>query len=64
MVQVSSKGVPRNEVFYEYFHREVAEGKSKPQALVCIQRRLVRIIYGMMKNKTAYIPYNKEKDVK
>lgn len=59
MVQVSSSGVPRNKVFYEYFQRKVSEGKSKPQALVCIQRRLVRIIYGIMKNKTAYVPHKK-----
>ena len=62
MVQVSKKGKPRNDVFYEYFQRKVLEGKSKPQALVCVQRRLVRIIYGMMKNKTAYVHYSKEKD--
>ena len=35
--------------------RKLSEGKSKSQALLCIIRRLVRIIYGMMKNKTAYI---------
>ena len=62
MVQVSKKGKPRNDVFYEYFQRKVSEGKSKPQALVCVQRRLVRIIYGMMKNKTAYVHHSKEKD--
>jgi len=30
------------------------EGKSKGQALVCVMRRLVNIIFGMMKNKTEY----------
>jgi len=48
-------GKPRNPQFYEYFHRKVSEGKKKSQALTCIQRRLINIIYGMMKNKTAYI---------
>jgi transposase len=36
-------------------NRKLSEGKSKSQALLCIMIRLVRIIYGMMKNKTAYI---------
>lgn len=47
-------GKPRNPQFYGYFHRKVSEGKKKSQALTCIQRRLINIIYGMMKNKTAY----------
>jgi len=46
---------PRNPAFYEYYQRKVAEGKTKMQALVCVMRRLVNIIYGMMKNKTEYI---------
>ncbi len=55
-VQVSKGSkVPRNPVFYEYYHRKIAEGKTKTQALVCIMRRLVNIIYGMMKNKTPYV---------
>lgn len=50
MVGTSTSGVPRNPVFYEYFHRKVSEGKTKSQALVCIMRRLVNIIYGMIAN--------------
>jgi len=46
---------PRNPVFYEYYQKKLAEGKTKQQALICIMRRLVNIIYGMMKHKTAYI---------
>jgi len=52
----SKGGRPRNPMFYEYFHRKVSEGKKKSQALVCIQRRLINIIYGMMKNKREYRP--------
>lgn len=38
------------------------EGKTKGQALICIMRRLVNMIYGMMKNKTAYkLPIIKER---
>jgi len=47
----SSIGVrkAKTPVFREYFEQKVKEGKNKPQALVCVARRLVRIIYGMMK---------------
>ena len=55
---------PRNPVFHAYYQRKLKEGKTKGQALVCIMRRLVNIIYGMMKNKTAYeSPIIKEKEV-
>jgi transposase len=55
MVQTSrGSNVPRNPVFYEYFLRKTSEGKTKSQALMCVMRRLVNIIYGMLKNKTEY----------
>lgn len=51
-------------MFYAYYQRKLREGKTKGQALVCIIRRLVNIIYGMMKNKTAYkLPIIKDKEV-
>ena len=34
--------------------RKISEGKAKSQALFCVIRRLVNIIYGMMENKTEY----------
>ncbi len=55
MVCVPKSGRPNNPIFYNYFCRKLGEGKTKSQALVCIMRRLVNIIYGMMKNKTAYV---------
>ncbi|MBN2794715.1 MAG: IS110 family transposase [Clostridia bacterium] len=45
---------PRNEILFEYYERKISEGKTKTQALICVQRRLVNIVYGMMKHKTAY----------
>lgn len=55
-IQVSKgSGAKRNPIFRDYYERKIAEGKTSGQALVCIMRRLVNIIYGMMKNKTAYI---------
>ncbi|WP_186579831.1 IS110 family RNA-guided transposase [Aquibacillus kalidii] len=56
--------LPRNPVFHAYYQRKLKEGKTKGQALVCIMRRLVNIVYGMMKHKTAYrLPIVHEKGV-
>jgi len=57
MVTVPRTGKPNQPVFYAYYQRKISEGKTKSQALVCIMRRLVNIVYGMMKNKTEYRPF-------
>ncbi|MDQ0271345.1 IS110 family transposase [Cytobacillus purgationiresistens] len=55
--------LPRNPVFHAYYQRKQKEGKTKGQALVCIMRRLVNIVYGLMKYKTAYeLPIRREKE--
>ena len=54
MVQLSSKGTPRNPVVRAYCEKRKAEGKTSQQALICISRRLISIIYGMLKNGTEY----------
>ncbi|KLA29058.1 IS110 family transposase [Bacillus cereus] len=64
-VQVAKgRKLPRNPVFHAYYQKKLKEGKTKGQALVCIMRRLVNIVYGMMKYKTAYeLPIVEEKEV-
>ncbi|WP_313585052.1 IS110 family transposase [Lacrimispora sp.] len=54
MVSVPKSGIPNHPVFHRYFMRKISEEKTKSQALVCIMRRLVNIIYGMMLHKTEY----------
>lgn len=49
--QISRSG---NEAARTYFGRKVSEGKSKSQALVCLRRQMVNIIWMMMKHKTEY----------
>ncbi len=44
----------RNKRFYDYYHKKIGEGKTTTQALICIMRQLVRIIYSMMKYETEY----------
>jgi len=43
-----------NQYAKEYFQRKVAEGKSKAQALCCLKRRLVNIIFAMLKKGEEY----------
>jgi transposase len=50
-----NKDKPVNDIFYEYYEKKISEGKTEHQALICVMRRLVNIIYGMMKNKSEYI---------
>ena len=49
--QISRSG---NELAKTYFKRKVSEGKSKSQALVCLRRQMVNIIWCMMKHGTVY----------
>jgi len=44
-----------NSFFYEYYNRKMAEGKTKRQALKCVQRRLVNIIWTMLTHGEEYV---------
>jgi len=43
-----------NEKARVYFKRKIFEGKSKSQALVCLRRQMVNIVWNIMKYKTVY----------
>lgn len=51
---VTNNGYARNPFFYRYYRRKIGEGKTKKQAFKCLQRRLVNVIWGMMKYKKPY----------
>jgi transposase len=51
LAQISRMGNDRARV---YFKRKILEGKSKSQALVCLRRQMVNIIWMMLKHKTVY----------
>lgn len=38
----------------DYFKKKVSEGKSKSQALVCLRRHMVTLVWNLMKHKDAY----------
>jgi len=54
LISVSQSKKARNIYFHNYFQKKVYEGKTKRQALNCLQRRLVNIIWGMMTYNTEY----------
>ena len=43
-----------NPIFYDYYMKKISEGKLKNQALKCVARRLVNIVYSVMKHKRPY----------
>lgn len=47
---------PNNPVFFLYYEKKMKEDrKTKKQSLICIMRRLVNIIYRMLKHNEQYI---------
>jgi transposase len=49
-----NKDKPVNGIFYDYYQKKLKQGKTEHQALVCVMRRLVNIIYGLLKSKDEY----------
>lgn len=45
----------RNPFFYEYYRRKIREGKTRRQAIKCVQRRLCNIIWTMLRNNEDYV---------
>jgi len=50
-----ASGKQVNPIFYDYYRKKISEGKTSKQALKAVMRRLVNIVFGMMKHKTEYI---------
>jgi transposase len=47
-------GKPNNPYYYEYYQQRLTAGKTKTQAIICIMRKLVDLVYALMKKKTEY----------
>jgi transposase len=54
-VTMVNNNVILNPIFYRYYQKKISEGKTKRQALKCVQRRLVNILWQMMTYKTEYL---------
>ena len=60
-----NKDTPTNAIFLDYYKRKISEGKNNKQALTCVMRRLINIIYRMLKdNSEFYVPTELEKKCK
>jgi len=44
-----------NSFFYDYYQRKMSEGKTKRQAIKCVERRLVNIVWTMLTNGEEYV---------
>ena len=51
LCQISRSG---NAAAKRYFHRKITEGKSKGQALVCLRRQLVNVVWMLLTHNTEY----------
>ena len=51
---------PYNAIFLDYYYKKIADGKTKRQALTCVMRRIVNIIYKMLNEN---IPYTHPQDI-
>ena len=54
-ITASAKKIIMNEFFHGYYHRKISEGKTKRQALKCVQRRLVNIVWTMLTHNEEYV---------
>lgn len=43
-----------NPIMHEYYQNKIKEGSKKKQAMIYVERRLVNIVFSIMKNKTPY----------
>ena len=43
-----------NPIFKEYYQKKISEGKTKHQAIICIMRRLINIVYKILKEDIEY----------
>jgi len=49
-----SSTFPLNPIFSEYYLKKISQGKTKHQALICVMRRIISIIFNILKNDTEY----------
>ena len=54
IMPIGSNKALLNPIFFDYYHKKISEGKLKNQTLKCVARRLVNIVYSVMKHKRPY----------
>lgn len=48
------KQCPHNPIFLDYYYKKIADGKTKRQSLTCVMRRIINIIFNILKNDVNY----------
>lgn len=56
-------GLDKNYISRAYYLKKIAEGKTKKEAITCLARRLIDVIYAVMRDKSLY-NFSKSKFVK
>jgi transposase len=64
IMQMASCSIRYNPVSLSFYQRKIKEGKGHWQAVKCLARNMLRVIYTMLKNKTMYQPDFKNQEVK
>lgn len=54
--QLAVASVEENEEFTDYYQRKLSRGKAKPSALVAVGAKILRVMYGVVKNEQNYKP--------
>ena len=50
-----NRNKPVNGIFYEYYHKKLSQGKTSAQAIKAVTRRIINIVYGLMKSGKEYV---------
>ena len=45
---------PQNPIFLDYYYKKIEDGKTKRQALTCVMRRIINIIFNILSKGTSY----------
>lgn len=56
LFNIAKNAIVKNEMIKQLYEGYVQEGKSKMSAIGIIMHKVLRIVYGMLKNKTMYDP--------
>ncbi len=55
MILVTRFGNNRNDYFRGYYLQKLAQGKTKVQAVICVMRKLIIVIFSLMKSQKEYV---------
>ncbi len=50
-----NKDKPVNGIMRDFYEKKLSQGKNNHQAIICVMRRLVNIVHGVLKNRTEYV---------